>query len=196
VADQLVTPSELASFLQLTYADLTAAQQATMAMLVQLSTGKIQAACGQRLIEATNTFVIDVEWGSRSPWLDLPQRPIRSVASVEIDGTVYTDWLLRSQRLWRLGGWGLNASAPSQVTVADCAHGYPTGAQFLQLARDMCLALAAAGYGNPGGSVASEQIDDYRVTYAEADSRMQVTPGMRDMLRDQYGMTAYVTGGW
>ena len=44
MADQLVTPSELASFLQLTYADLTPAQQTAMTMLVQLSTGKIQAA--------------------------------------------------------------------------------------------------------------------------------------------------------
>ena len=194
MADQLVTPSELASFLQLTYADLTPAQQTAMTMLVQLSTGKVQAACGQRLVEATSTFVLDVEWGSWTPWLDLPQRPIRSVGSVTIDGTAYTDWLLRSQRLWRLGGWNLNASAPAQVTVADCAHGYPAGSQVLQLARDMCLALAAAGYGSPGGAVASEQIDDYRVTYAEADSRMQVTPGMRDMLRQQYGAPAYVTG--
>lgn len=194
MADQLVTPTELASFMQLTYADLTAAQQAAMAMLVQLSTGKIQAACGQRLIEATSTFVLDVEWGSWTPWLDLPQRPVRSIGSVAIDGTTYTDWVLRSQRLWRLGGWSLSASAPSQVTVADCAHGYPAGSQGLQLARDMCLALAAAGYGSPGGAVASEQIDDYRVTYAEADSRMQVTPGMRDMLRQQYGSPAYVTG--
>ena len=194
MADQLVTPTELASFMQLTYADLTAVQQAAMTMLVQLSTGKIQAACGQRLLEATSTLVIDVEWGSWTPWLDLPQRPVRSVGSVAIDGTTYTDWVLRSQRLWRLGGWSLNASAPSQVTVTDCAHGYPTGSQGLQLARDMCLALAAAGYGSPGGAVASEQIDDYRVTYAEADSRMQVTPGMRDMLRQQYGSPAYVTG--
>lgn len=194
MADQLVTPSELATFLQLTYADLTPAQQAAMTMLVQLSTGKIQSACGQRLVEATSTFVLDVEWSSWTPWLDLPQRPIRSVGSVTIDGTAYTDWLLRSQRLWRLGGWNLNAYAPTQVTVADCAHGYPAGSQALQLARDMCLALAAASYGSPGGAVASEQIDDYRVTYAEADSRMQVTPGMRDMLRQQYGAPAYVTG--
>jgi hypothetical protein len=188
VADQLVTPSELASFLQ------QDVDTATATLLIEMSTGKIQAACGQRLIQATSTFVLDVPWGSWTPWLDLPQWPTQSVASVTIDGTAYTDWVLRSQRLWRLGGWSLSASAPSQVTVTDCVHGYPAGSRGLQLARDMCLALAAAGYGNPGGSAASEQIDDYRVTYAAAESRMQVTPGMRDMLRSTYGAPAYVTG--
>lgn len=188
MADQLVTPSELASFLQ------QDVDTATATLLIEMATGKIQAACGQRLIEATSTFVLDVSPWQSGPWLDLPQHPVRSVASVEIDGTAYTDWLLRSQRLYRLGGWNLNASAPCQVVVGDVLHGYPSGAQGLQLARDMCLALAAAGYGNPGGSVSSEQIDDYRVTFAEAESRMQVTPGMRDMLRSTYAVGAYVTG--
>lgn len=188
MADQLVTPSELASFLQ------QDVDTATATLLIEMSTGKIQAACGQRLIEATSTLVLDVDRCQWGPWLDLPQRPIRSIGSVTIDGTVYTDWLLRSQRLYRLGGWNLNASAPAQVVVASVLHGYPTGVQGLQLARDMCLALAAAGYGNPGGSATSEQIDDYRVSYAEAESRMQVTPGMRDMLRDAYGISAHVTG--
>lgn len=188
MADQLVTPTELASFMQ------QDVDTSTATLLIEMATGKIQSACGQRLVEATSTFVIDVQWGSWTAWLELPQRPIQSVASVTIDGTAYTDWVLRSQRLWRLGGWSLSASAPSQVTVTDCVHGYPTGSQALQLARDMCLALAAAGYGNPGGSAAAEQIDDYRVTYAEADSRIQVTPGMRDMLRGTYGTPAYVTG--
>lgn len=188
MADQLVTPSELAAFLQ------QDVDTATATLLIEMATGKVQAACGQRLIEATSTFVLDVDifqWGA---WLDLPQRPIQSVGSVTIDGIARTDWHLRSQRLWRLGGWNLNASAPSQVIVADVVHGHPAGSQSLQPARDMCLALAAAGYSNPGGTASSEQIDDYRVTYAEAESRMQVTPGMRDMLRSTYAVGAYVTG--
>ena len=188
MADQLVTPSELAAFLQ------QDVDTATATLLIEMATGKVQAACGQRLIEATSTFVLDVDIFQWGVWLDLPQRPIQSVGSVTIDGIARTDWYLRSQRLWRLGGWNLNASAPSQVVVTDVLHGHPTGSQGLQLARDMCLALAGAGYGNPGGSVASEQIDDYRVTFAEAESRMQVTAGMRDMLRDTYGISAHVTG--
>jgi hypothetical protein len=82
---------------------------------------------------------------------------------------------------------------PDLVTVTY-TYGYLAGEPGLQLARDMTLALAGAGYGNPGGSVSSEAIDDYKVTYAEADGRMQVTDGMRDRLRSTYGTPAYVTG--
>jgi hypothetical protein len=103
-----------------------------------------------------------------------------------------TDWYLRSQKLWRALGWSTNATAPSQVTVTY-SHGLLAGAQDLGLARDFTLALAAAGYGNPGGVASSEQIDDYRVTYADADSRMRVTDSMRDQLRAAYGRPAYVT---
>lgn len=186
MADQLVTPEELASFLQ---QDLDAS---TANLLIDLATAKVQAAAGQRLIEATSTAVIDVDICEFSPWLALPQLPVQSVASVEIDSVACTDYLVRNQQLWRLNGWNANASAPAQVTV-EFTHGYPDGAQGLQLARDMTLALAAAGYGNPS-LVSAEQIDDYRVSYADAEARMQVTPGMRDMLRTAYGVTAYVTG--
>jgi len=186
-ADQLVTPSELASFMQ---QDL---DTASATLVIELATGKIQGACGQRLVAATSTFVIDVDICEFSPWLTLPQLPVRSVASVLIDGVAATDWYLRSQRLWRLGGWNTNSSAPTQVTVQGVAHGYLTGSQSLQAARDACLALAAAGYGNPQ-AVSSEQIDDYRVSYADANARMQVTDAARDLLRETYGIPAYVTG--
>lgn len=193
MADRLVTPQELASFLQLTWADLTTAQQTSMTMLVELATGKVQDAAGQRLVEATSTALIDVDLCDWGPWLALPQRPVRSVSSVLIDGVAATDWYLRSQQLWRLNGWNTNSSAPTQVTVT-CTHGYLDGDQALQLARDMTFALSAAAVPNPGGAIASEQIDDYRVTYADAKSRMQVTDSMRDQLRSTYGTTAYSTG--
>jgi hypothetical protein len=193
MADQLVTPQELASFLQLTYANLTAAQQATMAMLAELATGKVQAgAAGQRLVDATSTAVIDVEMCYQDLYLPLPQRPVRSVTTVKIDGVTTTDVLLRKQQLWRSGGWNTNSSQPTQVT-ATTVHGYVAGAQGLQLARDMAFGLGAAGWGRPDATVKSERIDDYQVTYAEADSRMQVTDSMRDQLLAKYANTAYVT---
>lgn len=187
MADQLVTPSELASFLQM---DL---DTASATLVIEMATGKIQAACGQRLVEATSTFVIDVDMCDSGPWLAIPQLPVRAVGSVLIDGVAYTDWYLRSQRLWRLNGWVNQLDRPTQVTAQDVDHGYLTGSQSLQLARDYCLALAGAGYGNPGGTVTSEAIDDYKVTYADADARMVVSPFMRDQLRATYGVTTYVT---
>lgn len=187
MADQLVTPSELASFLQ---QDL---DTATATLLIEMATGKVQAACGQRLISSTSTVTLTVDIFDGDPWLPLPQWPVRSIGSVLIDGVADAEWLLRNQQLWRLAAWNRNWTAPTLVTVSY-TYGYLAGEQGLQLARDMTLALAAAGYGNPGGSVSGEKIDDYSVTYAEADGRMQVTDGMRDRLRNTYGMPAYVTG--
>jgi hypothetical protein len=186
MADQLVTRTELATFLAQTV------DNATADLLIEMATGKIQAACDQRIIEATTTALIDVDICDWSPWLALPQFPVRSVATVLIDGVTVTDYLLRMQQLYRVLGWNSSSSAPTQVSVTY-THGYPAGAQGLQLARDICLALAGAGYGNPGGSAQSEQIDDYRVTYADADARIQVSASMRDQLRAAYGIPAYIT---
>lgn len=191
MADQLVTPQELASFLQLTWADLTAAQQSTMTMLAELATGKVQSACGQWIIRKTSTAVLDVDILDCDLWLDLPQSPVVSVATVLIDGVAYTDWSLRMQRLWRLNAWNVNASAPTQVTVTYTS-GHADGAQALQLARSFTFALGASVWDNPS-SATSERIDDYQITYAEAAARMVVTEAMRDQLREEYGRPAYVT---
>jgi hypothetical protein len=187
VADQLVTRTELAAFLQ------QGVDNATADLLIEMATGKVQAACGQRLISGSSTVALTVDIFDGDPWLPLPQLPVRSVATVLIDGVADTEWLLRNQQLWRLAAWNRNWTAPTLVTVTY-TYGYLAGEPGLQLARDMTLALAGAGYGNPGGSVSSEAIDDYKVSYAEADGRMQVTDGMRDRLRNTYGTPAYVTG--
>lgn len=186
MADMLVTPVELASFLQM---DL---DTATATLVIELATGKVQAAAGQLLVAGTATAVIDVDICDWGPWLGLPQSPVRAVASVLIDGVVTTDFYLRSQRLWRLNGWNTNSSAPTQVTI-EFDYGHLAGAQALEPARGDVLVLCAMAYGNPSGASA-EQIDDYRISYAEADARMQVPDGMRDRLRATYGTTAYVTG--
>lgn len=187
MADQLVTPAELASFLQVPTLDT-----ATADLLINLATAKVQASAGQRIVDATDTAVIDVEICEFNEYLPLPQLPVRSVATVTLNGTVISDWFMRKQQLWRLLGWSWNTLAPSQVKVLY-THGYPDGSQGLELARGMTFALTAAGYGNPGGAT-SEAIDDYKVTYAEADARMQVTDGMRDQLQAAYGTGAYVVG--
>lgn len=185
MADQLVTPEELASFLQ---QDL---DTATATLLIELATGKVQDAAGQLLVAGTATAVIDVDVCDFGPWLALPQSPVRSVSSVLIDGVAATDWYLRSQRLWRLNGWNTNSSVPTQVKPTF-TYGYLPGAQALQPARSDVFTLCAMAYPNPGGAT-SEAIDDYKITYAEADARMQVSPGMRDRLRSTYGTNAYVT---
>ncbi len=183
MADQLATPEDLASLLQ---QDLDAA---TANLLLELATAKVQrAAGGQRILAATSTAVLP---GIESYWLMPPQMPVRSVSLVVLDGTTVTDWSLRGQQIWRAAGWMQSYSPPTEVKVTY-AHGLPAGSQDLQLAREATLSLARMGYGNPGG-VASEAIDDYRVSYAEADARMQMTTVMREAIAAQYGTSAFVT---
>jgi hypothetical protein len=194
MADQLATPQDLASFLQLgAYASLTAAKQATIVMLVELATSKVQrAAGGQRILEATSTgTVIDLPPGYDDQYVPLPQRPVRSVASVLLNGTAVTDFYVRSHSLWRLSGWTGWSSVPPQITTTY-GHGHPAGSQALQFARTTVMELARGGWGNPLGQT-SKAIDDYRVTYAEADARMVLPQPTVEALAQQYGISAYVT---
>lgn len=185
MADMFATPEDLAALLQRSDLDTF-----TATMLIELATAQVQRVCGgQRIVEVTDTAAIDVT--GLSPWLELPQRPIRTVSSVVLDGTPITDWQLTNQKLWRRVGWMTTWVQPSQALVTY-THGYEVGSQYLQLARQSVLSLASVGYGNPG-QVTGESIDDYKVTYAEASSRMEVTPYMADALRMAYGVTAYVT---
>lgn len=194
MADQLATPQDLASFLQLgAYASLTAEKQATLLMLVELATAKVQrAAGGQRIVAATSTgVVIDLPSGYCDDYVLLPQLPVRSVASVLLNGTAVTDYYLRSHSLWRLVGWSGYSFTPPQITTTF-THGHIAGSQALQLGRNYALELARGGWGNPLGQT-SKAIDDYRVTYAEADARMVLPPAAEEAIAGAYGTSAYVS---
>jgi hypothetical protein len=194
MADQLATPQDLASFLQLgAYASLTAEKQATLTMLAELATAKVQrAAGGQRIVAATTTgATIDLPAGYDDCYVPLPQRPVRAVTSVLLNGVAVTDFYLRSQSLWRSVGWSGWSFIPPQVVPAY-DHGHLAGPQALQLARDYVLELARGGWGNPLGQT-SKAIDDYRVTYAEADARMVLPPAAEEAIAAAYGTSAYVS---
>lgn len=191
--DQLATAQDLALFLQLDYTSLTTAQQQTLTMLVELATSKVQrAAGGQRIVQVEHEDVLIDVSDPCDYYLPLPQLPVQEVAEVQIDGEVITDWVLRKQMLWRAGGWMRTYSPPSQVTCSFTS-GYPAGSQWLQLGKDMTLSLGAMGWGNPGGTASSESIDDYQVSYGDADARMWLTEYMVAAIREAYGYTAHVT---
>lgn len=189
MTDQLATSQDLADALQVSLGSLNAA---SATLVLQLATAKVQrAAGGQRIVDLTDTATIDVDWWEDGQYLALPQSPVRSVATVVLDGVTITDWLLRKQKLWRVLGWMTTASQPSQVLVTY-THGYVAGSQWLQLARNEVLSLAKAGYGNPSG-YASESIDDHSVSYAEADARMQLSPWSEQAIAAAYGSATFVT---
>lgn len=175
MADQLATPSDLASLLQ---QDL---DLSTATLLVECATGVVQGVTGQRLVRATTTPSIPGVW---SQWLDLPQWPVISVASVQIDGVAVTDWKLIGVRLFRRAGWQ-PAGDPVEVEPTY-THGYLSTDQYLQLARGSVLSLCAPFYSNPGGA-SQVKIDDYAEIYAAMQASMTGNEPMKDALRAQYG---------
>jgi hypothetical protein len=210
MADQLATPSDLASFLQ---SDL---DSATATLLVECATAVVQAAAGgQRIVQVVGETATIL--GTTESWLDLPQLPVTAVTSVSLDGTVLTlntDYKVFGNRLFRKYGWqsnygwpwdygsypgnsyypppslanGLALQEPSAVVVVN-THGYAAGAQQLQLARQACLSIAAGGYSNPDGAN-RVQIDDYAAQFDAMSARMESSPRLVAALRKQYGRRA------
>lgn len=175
MADQLATPSDLASWLQ---QDLDAS---TAGLLLECATGVIQATVGQRIVRATTTPSLP---GTCGQWLNLPQWPVVSVASVELDGTAITDWELIGVRLWRAGGW--QPSGTPVVVEPTYTHGYASNDQALQFGRSAALSLCAPFYSNPGGA-SSVKIDDYAETYGAMTAAMTANTHLAAALRAAYG---------
>lgn len=190
MADQLATPSDLASLLQ---KDVDTAS-ATLA--VEVCTAVVQAAVdGQRIVLVTGD--VDTVAGVTEQWLRLPQFPVVSVSSVQLDGATLTagapgsgttTYRLINDRLYRGCGWQTYCGEPSTVGFTY-THGYATGRQELQLGRGAVLSLARGLFENPSG-VTSEKIDDYAVAYAAAEAALEAAPGLRAALRSLYGMKA------
>ncbi|MCW2900309.1 MAG: hypothetical protein JWO67_2574 [Streptosporangiaceae bacterium] len=209
MADQLATPADLASLLQ---ADLDAA---TATLLIELATSVVQqAAGGQRIVQVVGDSITIL--GTTDNWLDLPQIPVTAVTSVSQDGTVLTagtDYKRFGNRLWRKFGWQTNYGWPFDLAYSKwggypppsvvsgypyqepasiavvCTHGYATGAQELQLARQACLSLASGVYANPDGTTQT-RIDDYTAAYDAMASKMEASPHLKAALRKQYGRRA------
>ena len=183
MADQLASPSDLASLLQ---QDLDAA---TATLVLEAATAVVQSLVGQRIVEVVGDTATLL--GTTDGWLYLPQRPVSAVTSVTLDGDPVTEGTTTGtyrrfgSRLWRDCGWATCHTEPSTVVVVY-THGYATGSQELQLARSAVLSLARGAYSNPTG-VSREAIDDYSVAYEVASAAVEASPFLKAALRRQYG---------
>lgn len=169
MADQLVSPEELASYVQ---SDL---DLATAELLIETATGVVQAAAGQSLIAGEHELFLPA--GPISRWLVLPERPVTTIFEVTADGTDVTGWSLLTDaatgqgRLYRAVGWWSTVVSPTvdlppQIKVTYQA-GYALEDSRLGPARAAVLRLAGERWSSSGGSpVTGESIDDYRVQYA------------------------------
>jgi len=186
MADQLATPSDLASLLQ---QDLDAS---TANLVIECATAVVQAVTGQRIVQVVNdTMTLDLDGYDGGVYLTLPERPVTAVGTVQIGSTAVTDFSsqLSRGRLWRAYGWRSTLVAyfdqPNTVTIVN-THGYPAGHQRLQLARSAVLSLAKGAYANPSGAV-REAIDDYQVAYEAMAAQLDASEFLVAALRKQYG---------
>lgn len=187
MADQLASPEDLASAVQ---ADVDASS-ATLA--IEAATAVVQAACGGRRIVRVVDDSEEV-WGTSDRILRLGNAPIVSITSVTYNGSALTlgtasgTYRRAKYGLWRDCGWIEYCNEPLPTTVVY-THGYADGDQALELGRAICLSLARGLFENPSG-VVREQIDDYQVAYSETAAALEARPGIRNLLRKQYGPKA------
>jgi hypothetical protein len=186
MADQLATPSDLASALQ------QDVDTATATLLIECATAVIQAVTGQRIVQVVNdTQVLDLDEYDGGNYLVLPERPVTSVGTVLIGSTAVTDFStqLSRNRLWRAYGWRsllINYyGQPSTVTVTN-THGYAAGSQKLQLGRHAALSLCVGAYSSPDRAT-SVHIDDYSATFEAMSLQLAASPFLVGNLLRQYG---------
>ena len=165
-----VTPTELIVWLDIP-ADTFPTDRATL--LVNSASAAIRGHCGWNITEETVTG--DVIDGSGGWDLWLPTKHLTAVASIVENGVTLTDpdnyvWR-RNGQLIRSGRW----SSKAKAVTATYTHGYPTGHVKLELARSVCLTIAARLVNNPGG-LRSYTVGGVSETYAGDADGMTVVP--------------------
>ncbi|MER6603916.1 hypothetical protein [Streptomyces parvus] len=157
---------------------------------LDVASAAVREAAGCPISQMTSTVTVE---GQSSQWLTLPGVPITAVASVSVDGTVRTDWRLRSGRLWRAAAW--TTCEPSEVEVTY-THGLPeVPADIIDLVgRLVAGALASYRADDSGASmgtqiVTSERIGDYAVTYGGDGlaTDMELPAYLRERLAARFG---------
>lgn len=163
-------------------------------VMLAVASSIVRQAAGSPILETDSTVLLTA-WGGRS--LELPGRPVTAVATVEIDGTATTDFLLTDAgNLWRLAGWGCEDQPVTvEVTMTHGLVAVPP--HIVQLVCDLAIAGAnAATTGAHDANVIAEKVDDYAVTFAsgaEAVAMAVELPALtRRWLKAQFGGGASV----
>lgn len=196
------THDDLASRLGVT---LTTAMQTRADALLELASDVIRDEVGQQIDEATETITMPGTTDERFP---LPQRPVISVASVELDGKALaegTDWYLDGNEIVRI---------PASVTLGvggllDTSYVFPLGTGFgweentLSITythgytdipgkvKSICLEMVVRVWVNPG-SVARETVGDTATVYDNmrfSPSGMLPTDDEKKQLARLFGRT-------
>jgi hypothetical protein len=161
-----------------------------------VASSAIRDAAGCPISEVTST--VEVWPGNGGPDLRLPVSPVTSVTAVVLDGTTLTqgtDYVLRQGALYRPCGWLSCGVLPRPVT-ATVVHGLAeVPADLVDLVCRMAsAALVAASASDDGaglatGSVVSERLGDYSVTYSpdSGATEMELSKRTFDRIRARFG---------
>lgn len=168
-----------------------ASETTIVANYLAVASAAIREAAGSPISQTESTVTVEGEADQR---LRLPGSPVTAVSAVLLDGVAVTDWRLRTDRLWRFGGWA-GCDGPSEVTVTY-THGLPeVPADLVDLVgRLVAGALASYRAEDNGASlgtqvVTSERIGDYAVTYGGDGlaTDMELPAYLRDRLAARFG---------
>lgn len=180
---------------------LTSDEQTQMTALLADATGYLQSVIGQKVEGATTTIKERAPWGNLR--VVLPEMPVRSVDTVELDGvelTAVTEWEWDGERtITILGGY---TTTTLRYAVLEVTYTHGTTAIPADLAQITCaLALQAFQQLKRTGSldhgaIQSERIDDYSISYQVGSHApgMSVPDHVASRLRAKYGAGSYVVG--
>lgn len=159
-----------------------------VAVMLAVASSLVREAAGSPIAEHTAT----ITWWALEPgeWLDIPVKPVRSVASVTLDGTAVTDHKLVHGDLWRSSGWFTCEPVEVEATLTCGLPEVP--AHIVQLVCDLAiLGMNSATAGALDPRVVTERIDDYAVTFRDGAetvaSAMSIPTATRKSLRRQFG---------
>lgn len=183
----------LATIADLTARGLTVAvdEEDPVAVYLQVASAAVREAAGVPISQTTSTVVVEGEPQQR---LTLPGPPVTAVDEVSIDGVVVTDWRLRSDRLWRYGGWSVDGT-PVEVEITY-THGLPTVPDDIV---DLVCRIAATtlvahraktdGSGIAAEDIRMERIGDYTVQYGDSGqiTEMELPQHLREQLAGRFG---------
>lgn len=169
----LVTPEELIVYLDIP-AGVAPTDRATRA--VNMATGKLQAATGQRLELVTND-VLTLRGGTDR--LTLPQRPVGAVGAVTTTEAGVTTARVLNADYYLYGDTLEGAALAAPRVTVTYTHGFAVIPEDL---KGWALELAAIVYTNPEGH-RRESVDGYDATYGSQSEILKAA-------RARYGRTA------
>ncbi len=174
----------------------TSAETSQASALLEDATSYLQAEIGQLIEAGSMTVTLDIDPTCKRA--RLPQWPVVSVTSVQLNGITITDFEVKDGHVCRARGFPATVGNQFATLTVEYAYGcadIPAElvTYTLVLAAGVIAQVARSGSLSAAG-VQSERIDDYAVNYEPGTAAFELPERVLKNLRARYGSGAYVTG--